>query len=51
MGCPLLKGFSFIEFYGEVIRNFRIVILQVSAVEGCPLSRVPLYEHNSKNPE
>ena len=37
-GYPLLRGF---EVYGSTIWTFRIV--QVSAVEGCPLSEVPLY--------
>ena len=43
-GYPLFRGFYSIEVYGEMVGTFRnIVILWVSTVEGCLLSRVPLY--------
>ena len=42
-GCPLLRGFEYIEVYGNIIRAFRIVrYIAGVAVEGCPLSGVPL---------
>ena len=47
-GCPLLRGFEYIEVYGNTIRTFRLsIISQVSAVEGCPLSGVPLCIHDN----
>ena len=40
VGCRLLRGF---EVYGDTIRHSELsIILQVSAIEGCPLSSVPL---------
>ena len=69
-GCPLLRGFEYIEVYGRhsgpawkptlcrrsipvknkltttyyyYIQNCPLAILQVSTVEGCLLSGVPLY--------
>ena len=41
MGCPLLRvGWLSIEVNGRIVGTFKIVI---SAVEGYPLSGVPLY--------
>ena len=44
-GCPHFRGCLSIEVNGRTVRTFRIVsiILWMSAVEGCPLSRDPLY--------
>ena len=39
-GCPLLRGFGYIEVYGNSELS---VISQVSTAEGYPLSGVPLY--------
>ena len=42
--CPLWRGSECTEVYGETIWTQSLsVISQVSAVEGCPLSGVPLY--------
>ena len=44
-GCPLLRDFECIEVYGDTVRTLILemsVISQVSAIEGCPLSGVPL---------
>ena len=41
-GCPLLRGFEYVELIQSGHSELS-VISQVSAVEGCPLSRVPLY--------
>ena len=40
-GCPLFRGCLSIEVNGRTVTTFR-VISQVSAVEGCLSSRVPL---------
>ena len=41
--CPLWRGSECKEVYGETIGTQSLsVISQVSAVEGCPLSGVPL---------
>ena len=43
-GCPLFRDCLSIEVNGRTVGTFRIVsYIRVSAVEGCPLSRVPLY--------
>ena len=34
-GCPLLRGFEYIEIYGDTVRTFRNVHYIVSAIEGC----------------
>ena len=39
-GCPLFRGYLSIEVNG---RTELSVILWLSAVQGCPLSGVPLY--------
>ena len=35
--------FECIEVHGDTIRTFKIGILQVSAIEGCPLSGISQY--------
>ena len=43
-GCPLFRGCLSIEVNGRTVRTFRFVrYIWVSAVEGYPLSGVPLY--------
>ena len=45
-GCPLFRGCLSIEVYGTTVQSGLSelsVISWVSAVEGCPLSGVPLY--------
>ena len=49
-GCLLFRGCLSIEVNGRTVGTFRIVcyIAGVSiAVEGCPLSGVPLYQFSS----
>ena len=43
-GVSAVEGFECIEVYGDTVLTFRmsVIISQVSAVEGCPLSGVPL---------
>ena len=43
-GCPLMRGFEY-KVYMEIQSRYSelSVISQVSAIEGCPLSGVPLY--------
>ena len=43
-GCLLLRGFVYIEMEIQSEHSELSVISQLSAVEGCPLSRVPLYK-------
>ena len=44
-----VEGAECIEVYGDTVRTFRNVhySAQVSTVEGCPLSQVPLYYFTS----
>ena len=51
VGCPLLRGFECIEVYGDtLICNYQLYILQMHAVEGCPLSAgFHYYTYDNKN--
>ena len=44
--CPLFKDCLIMEVNGRRVGTFRelSVMLWVSAVEGCPLSRIPMYQ-------
>ena len=48
-GCPLFRGCLSIEVNGRTVGTFRIVhyVSWVSAIQGCPLSGVPLYIRDS----
>ena len=46
VGCPLLRGLNILKSMEIQSGHSELsVISQVSAVEGCPLSGVPLYVH------
>ena len=41
-----MRGFECIEVYGDTIQHLQsshVIIMHLPAVEGCPLSGVPLY--------